>query len=464
MTDRQTIGLLSLLCLTFLGCGVTAFVENPASVAGLSYWAAATGTPVPTETRYLGHSTPVFADTPVPNVLTEVPFITTITTTPFAPPAWVTTTPVYITETPQPPETTTPSLPMIGFTTPMPLETPYYRVGSFYMNSDVYVGGTNNLVFRIVLHSRQNSPHAADAAYHYLTVQISNLSADEQRVIASDLFFIREVHQEDGLLTGRWTPQNEPLLARGLPSYETQQLTAIAPDETREIVLGFVVPKGEVEQVGLMTDWQRPVEGGLPIWFYLQNDPLGPFADAVNPPPPTSVFLDAGGTTGGGTTIGGGSGGWGRGLWPTTGTVTRGFGCEPFYTGVNGAGFGCPADKPWFHNGVDIANGTGTAIWSPVEGALVYAGPNPTGPDCRHIAGSQAPHAGLGNYQKIRGSNTLHYFGHLNSHVLTEGVVSAEQTTSEMGSTGCSTGSHLHWIVYHNGSLIDPASWAGEGP
>ena len=38
------------------------------------------------------------------------------------------------------------------------------------------------------------------------------------------------------------------------------------------------------------------------------------------------------------------------------------------------------------------------------------------------------------------------------------------QIVSEMGSTGCSTGSHLHWMLYLNGSLVDPATWAGEGP
>ena len=124
----------------------------------------------------------------------------------------------------------------------------------------------------------------------------------------------------------------------------------------------------------------------------------------------------------------------------------------------------CPSDRPWFHNGVDVANTVGTAIWSPVDGSVTFAGANTSGADCSHLAGSQPPHQGLGNFQKVRGSNTLHYFGHLSRFVQTNGSVAARQTVSEMGSTGCSTGSHLHWIVYENGVLVNPADWAGGTP
>ena len=88
---------------------------------------------MPTVTVFLGTSTPVYADTPVPNLITTTPEWTTVTpvflSTPT--PYWVTTTPAYVTETPEAPVTTTPGLPMIGYTTPEPLETPYYRIGTF---------------------------------------------------------------------------------------------------------------------------------------------------------------------------------------------------------------------------------------------------------------------------------------------------------------------------------------------
>lgn len=455
----------SLFLVATFGCGVIGFIENPAPLTGPAYWAAATGIPAPTVTVVLGTTTPVYAATAVPGEITTTPDWTTVTPLFLSTPTlyWVTTTPLVITTTPDgsPPLTTTPGLPIIGFTTPAPLATPYYRVGTFYMNSDVYVTGPNGLVFRLTGHEMQPSPNNDGATYHYFTLNVTNYTDAATIVPVTDVFFIRRVQQDETLLTGRWTPQNEPLLARNLPTYDTQQLTPILPDETRAFWLGFVVPNGAVRELGLITDWSRPVAGGLPVWFYLEDDPLGPFTDAIQPPLPTPVVLDDGGTFSGG---GGGEPGSGAGGWPTTGFITRGFGCHELYTGIDGTGFGCPPERQWFHNGVDIANSQGTLIWSPVAGTMVYAGPNSTGPDCSHIPGSQPPHEGLGNYQRISGGGTLHYFGHLSSFLLTSGAVSAGQLVAEMGSTGCSTGSHLHWTLYQNGNLIDPAQWAGPGP
>lgn len=451
---------MSLLLLSSLGCGVIGFVEDPAPLTGPIYWAAATGVPAPTVTIWLGTTTPVLADTAVPIPITTTPDWTTVTpiflSTPT--PYWVTTTPFLITETPAAAGTTTPGLPMIGYTTPEPLATPYYRIGTFYMNSDVYIGGATGLVFRITNHETQLSPQNENANYHYITLYVTNYSDQPIIVPVSDLFFIRHVAQSEQLLLGRWVPQNEPLIARHLPAYETQQLEPIPPNGERTFVLGFVTPQGDVSQLGLITHWERPLEGGFPVWFYLQDDPLGPFTDALQPPPPTPIVLD------GGSAPPVGEPSEGDGLWPTTGIVTRGFGCHELYTGIDGAGFGCPAERPWFHNGVDIANTAGTVIWSPVAGQMLYAGPNSSGADCSHLAGSQPPHEGLGNYQRVRGSDTLHYFGHLRSFLVSAGDVAAEQVVAEMGSTGCSTGTHLHWMVYQHGVLLDPAQWAGPGP
>jgi hypothetical protein len=456
------------LSLGGLGCGIIGLVEQVASLDGPAYWAAETATPIPTVTVFLGTTTPVYADTPVPGWLTTTPEWATVTATsvppwstatatpPFSPtatPYWVTTTPVWITETPVPAWTTTPGLPQIGFTTPEPLETPYYRVGTFYMHSDVYIGGPNQIVIRLVSHTQRPSPRQTAANYHFVTARVTNYSNEPQVAPLSDLFFVRRVAQTDGPLYGRWQPQNEPLIAEGLPSYEAQQLEPIPPDGQREIVLGFTLPQGELTELGFITGWERPLVGGQPIWFYLREDPLGPLVDAYKPPPPTPAVLDAGGSPG-----------YGDGLWPTTGIVTRGFGCQAYYTGIDGAGFGCPAERPWFHNGVDIANGQGTFVWTPVDGVVAYAGPHSTGPDCSSIPGSQPPHQGLGNYQRIEGADTVHYLGHLSGFFVWDGAVSAGQITAEMGSTGCSTGPHVHWIVYQNGHLVDPAVWAGPGP
>ncbi len=185
-----------LLLLPTLGCGLIGAVENPHTLAGAAYWAAATTTAVPTETRFLGTTTPVYPPTAVPGQVTLPPAWTTVTPLFAATPTpyWVTTTPVYITETPQPPVTTTPALPIIGFTTPVPQTTPYYRVGSFYMHSDVHIGGPNGLVLRLVDWQTTPSPRQAEASFYYFTFRLTNRSATAAVVPLSDLLFIRTVH------------------------------------------------------------------------------------------------------------------------------------------------------------------------------------------------------------------------------------------------------------------------------
>lgn len=463
-----------LLLLCGLGCGIITAVDNPASVGGVAYWAAATGTAVPTETRLLGTTTPVYAPTDIPAEVTLPPaWVTTtpawttvtplfsstptpywVTTTPY----WVTTTPIYITETPPPPLTTTPGLEIIGFTTPVPQQTPHYRVGRFYMHSDVYVGGANGIVLRLIDYQTQASPRQLGASFHYLTFRLTNYTGGETVIPLSDLVFIRRSGMGAVVVTGRWQPGNEPLLARGLPLADTQLLTPIAPTASREVTVGITTPAGMVEEVGVLTNWQRA--DAQPIWFLLTADPTGPHQDAVQPPPPTPILLGSG--SGGGELPGEPGEPGSGGMWPATGTITRGFGCHEMYTGVDGAGYGCPAERPWFHNGVDIANVSGTRIVSPVTGSVVYAGPHSNGPDCSHLPGSEAPHEGLGNYQRLGDGTTLHYLGHLRSFLVTSGSVTAGQDVAEMGSTGCSTGTHLHWMVYQQGQLVDPVAWVGE--
>lgn len=472
-----------LLLLATLGCGVIGVVSDPHNLAGVAYWAAATGTAVPTQTRFLGMTTPVYAPTVVPALITlppswvtTTPAWTTVTATPIFPPPtatpagfiatpywvttapeWVTTTPIYITETPEPPVTTTPALPIIGFTTPVPQETPYYRVGSFYMHSDVYVGGPDNLTLRLINFQTAPSPRQPEASFYYFTFRLTNQAASETVVPLSDLAFIRTSQGETQRVTGRWQPQNEPLLAQGLPLAASQLATPLPPQSERVVTLGITAPAGDVTELGLLTNWQRA--DARPIWFMLQPDPTGPYQDAAQPPLPTPIVLGMDHSPGDDGTPGSG-----QGMWPTTGVITRGYGCHAYFTGIDGTGFGCPPEQPWFHNGVDIANGSGTAVWSPVDGAMLYAGPNSGGINCAHIAGSEAPHEGLGNYQRVSGQGTTHYLGHLRSFSVTSGSVHAGQTVAEMGSTGCSTGPHLHWMVYAHGQLIDPAGWAGPGP
>jgi murein DD-endopeptidase MepM/ murein hydrolase activator NlpD len=101
------------------------------------------------------------------------------------------------------------------------------------------------------------------------------------------------------------------------------------------------------------------------------------------------------------------------------------------------------------HQGVDIANNVGTPVVAPEDGTVVYA---------RFNSG------GYGNMVVIKGSKGYHILGHLNRILTSEGKdVKAGQQVGEMGSTGRSTGPHLHWQINRNGiddnsSSIDPLS------
>jgi murein DD-endopeptidase MepM/ murein hydrolase activator NlpD len=68
---------------------------------------------------------------------------------------------------------------------------------------------------------------------------------------------------------------------------------------------------------------------------------------------------------------------------------------------------------------------------------------------------------GYGNYVVIGhpdGFVTL--YGHLNSAAVHEGqVVHQGEIIGQEGSTGLSTGPHLHFEIRHNGEFVDPAPY-----
>jgi murein DD-endopeptidase MepM/ murein hydrolase activator NlpD len=112
--------------------------------------------------------------------------------------------------------------------------------------------------------------------------------------------------------------------------------------------------------------------------------------------------------------------------WPTNGSVTSGFGYR------------------WgsLHAGIDIANGTGTPIRAAKAGTVILAGWNGGYGNCVVI-----DHGG--------GFSTL--YGHMTRLRTSEGQrVSQGDLLGDMGSTGNSTGSHLHFETRVNGSPQDP--------
>jgi murein DD-endopeptidase MepM/ murein hydrolase activator NlpD len=123
----------------------------------------------------------------------------------------------------------------------------------------------------------------------------------------------------------------------------------------------------------------------------------------------------------------GGSGN-GRFVWPTRGTVTQGYGCTGF--GLEPPRGSCAN----FHDGIDIANAAGTPIRAAANGVVAFIGYRPDGAFVVVMG-----HAG--GYETVYGHMLPTY------PVRVGQFVKQGQVIGKMGSTGYSTGNHLHWEV-----------------
>lgn len=121
--------------------------------------------------------------------------------------------------------------------------------------------------------------------------------------------------------------------------------------------------------------------------------------------------------------------------WPARGAFTSGFGYRrhPLF-GIR-----------HLHTGVDIAAVWGTPVLAAADGRTIYAG-------------------WFGGYGKIvvvdHGDGTSTLYGHLSRILVTSGdAVRRGQPVGRVGSTGYSTGPHLHFEIRLNGLPVDPLSF-----
>lgn len=96
------------------------------------------------------------------------------------------------------------------------------------------------------------------------------------------------------------------------------------------------------------------------------------------------------------------------------------------------------------HGGTDIAASYGSAIYAADSGTVVRSADGWNG--------------GWGNYVMINHGNGMQtLYAHMSSRAVSVGqTVSRGQTIGYVGSTGMSTGPHLHFEMYINGSRVDP--------
>jgi murein DD-endopeptidase MepM/ murein hydrolase activator NlpD len=96
------------------------------------------------------------------------------------------------------------------------------------------------------------------------------------------------------------------------------------------------------------------------------------------------------------------------------------------------------------HKGIDIGAPWGTPVHAAMDGVVSFAGRS----------------AGYGNFIKLAsGGNIATGYGHLSRILVRNGEhVSRGQLIGAVGSTGLSTGPHLHWEVWKNGVSVNPRS------
>jgi murein DD-endopeptidase MepM/ murein hydrolase activator NlpD len=116
-------------------------------------------------------------------------------------------------------------------------------------------------------------------------------------------------------------------------------------------------------------------------------------------------------------------------IWPTNGEVSSRYGLR--WGGSD------------FHPGIDIAADIGTPIVATADGVVVESGWNS---------------GGYGNLVEIDHGNGIHtLYGHNSQLAVSVGTaVKKGQVISYMGSTGFSTGPHVHYEVRVNGKAVNP--------
>ncbi|GAB1721214.1 MAG: hypothetical protein NTNFB01_01100 [Nitrospira sp.] len=122
-------------------------------------------------------------------------------------------------------------------------------------------------------------------------------------------------------------------------------------------------------------------------------------------------------------------------IWPVRGWVTSGFGprVSPF------------TEKPAWHDGLDIGAQANAPVQAPALGRVVTV----------------AFDSKMGNMVKLdHGYGIETVYGHLAKSLVKEGQrVKRGDVVALVGSTGLSTGPHLHYMIKKNGQALDPTKF-----
>ena len=100
------------------------------------------------------------------------------------------------------------------------------------------------------------------------------------------------------------------------------------------------------------------------------------------------------------------------------------------------------------HSGVDISTEYGSPVLATADGVVTFSG----------------YHQFLGHLVKINhGYRTETWYGHMSKRLVQKGeVVYGGATIGRVGSTGRSTGPHIHYEVHVNGGRVNPRNYIGQ--
>lgn len=118
---------------------------------------------------------------------------------------------------------------------------------------------------------------------------------------------------------------------------------------------------------------------------------------------------------------------------PTSGWISSHFGMrtDPVFEGTA------------FHKGIDIAAAEGTPVYCAADGVIDFCG--------------FKPHLGNVIFVRHRQKNLISIYGHLRTCTVTKNAqVHKGQKLGEVGTTGKSTGPHLHFEIHNCGIPINP--------
>ncbi|MBA2695166.1 MAG: peptidoglycan DD-metalloendopeptidase family protein, partial [Actinobacteria bacterium] len=100
------------------------------------------------------------------------------------------------------------------------------------------------------------------------------------------------------------------------------------------------------------------------------------------------------------------------------------------------------------HAGIDYAGACGSPVYAPADGVVIGAPSTQAGGNKLLI-----------DHGVHRGVNLVTTYSHLSGYAVRSGSVNRGQLVAHIGSSGLSTGCHLHFETRENGIPVDPFGW-----